>query len=76
MEYEFADCSTDPLVILMMREGDEDTGEMESCYTAGMHRAKRYEGDRYEGDRYVANDVLGASPYEIEAMTSRYDVVA
>lgn len=66
MEYEFADCSTDPLVILMMREGDEDTGEMESCYTAGMHRAKRY-----EGDRYVANDVLGASPYEIEAMTSR-----
>ena len=50
MEYEFADCSTDPLVILMMREGDEDTGEMESRYTAGSHRAQRYEGDRYEGD--------------------------
>ena len=66
MEYEFVDCSTDPLVILMMREGGEDTGEMESCYTAGMHRAQHY-----EGDRYVANDVLGASPYEIVAMFHR-----
>ena len=66
MEYEFADCSTDPLVALMLREGDDEADAMESCYTAGMHRTKRY-----EGDRYVANDVLGASPYEIEAMEHR-----
>lgn len=66
MEYEFADCSTDPLVILMLREGDDETDAMESRYTAGSHRAQRY-----EGDRYVANDVLGASPYELAAMEHR-----
>ena len=61
MAYELIDVTTDPLYILMMREGD-DTDELEESYMAGTHRAKSWEAER------MTSDMLGASPFELDAV--------
>lgn len=63
MAYEQADYSSDPLEILLRREGEDTECDVyESMLTAGQHRAKTMEVERTSGD------TLGYSPAELDAM--------